>query len=186
MNLEIKNMVCPRCISSIKGILTDLGIEFKSLSLGLVELSETPEKKLFIELQKKIHEAGFEILESNDVKMINKIKVYLIEKIHHKLHSSPYKLSDELSTLIGKEYSTISKTFKKVENKTIEHFILFQKIEKVKALLSYNEKTLSEIAFDMNYSSTAHLSAQFKKITGMTPSVYKAKKVNHRKPLDHI
>ena len=186
MRLEIKNMVCPRCISSVKVILENLLIPFQNLLLGSVELEDIIDQKVLSSLKAKLEQQGFQVLETKEARMVNTIKTFLIEKIHHNKHSSPYKLSDQLSKLIGKEYSSISKTFKKIESKTIEQFILVQKIERVKALLSYKEKTLSEIAFEMNYSSTAHLSSQFKKITGLSPSEYKNQQTRNRTSLDKL
>ena len=118
--------------------------------------------------------------------LINAIKTYIVEKIHYGKHASDTNISDALAKHLNKDYSNLSKLFSKVEGITIEKYILHQKVEKVKELLSYDEKNISEIAFEMNYSSSAHLSNQFKKATVMTPSKFKKMTKNTRKELDTI
>ena len=173
-------MVCPRCLSSVRTILNDMQIEFNRIELGIVglnnELSEEQKEKLSNKLQTQ----GFELLNSEESKVINKI--HYTDTSQHSNHN----LSDELSKELHTSYSKLSKTFSRVEGITIEQYLLQQRIEKVKELLSYEEKTISEIAFDLGYSSTAHLSAQFKKITGMPPSAFKKITKNRRKSLDDI
>ncbi|MCB9261176.1 MAG: helix-turn-helix transcriptional regulator [Flavobacteriales bacterium] len=181
-------MVCPRCLSSVRTILDDMQIEYNQIELGIVELSKEITHKQKEKLSEKLQTQGFELLSSRESKIINSIKSFVINKVHYLDSSqrSSYNLSDELSKELHISYSKLSKTFSRVEGITIEHYFLQQRIEKAKELLSYGEKTISEIAFDLGYSSTAHLSAQFKKITGMPPSAFKKITKNRRKSLDDI
>ena len=181
-------MVCPRCLRSVRTILNDMQIEYNRIELGIVglnnELSEEQKEKLSNKLQTQ----GFELLNSEESKVINAIKSFVINKVHYTDASqqSNHNLSDELSRVLHTSYSKLSKTFSRVEGVTIEQYLLQQRIKKVKELLSYGEKTISEIAFQLGYSSTAHLSSQFKKITGMSPSAFKKLNYNARKPLDEV
>ncbi len=188
MILQIKNMVCPRCLSSVRTILDDMRIEYNQIELGIVELSKEITHKQKEKLSEKLQTQGFELLSSRESKIINSIKSFVINKVHYLDSSqrSSYNLSDELSKELHISYSKLSKTFSRVEGITIEHYVLQQRIEKAKELLSYGEKTISEIAFEMGYSSTAHLSSQFKKITGMPPSEFRKFTEKRRKPLDDI
>jgi len=188
MILQIKNMVCPRCLSSVRTILNDMQIEYNHIELGIVELDREMSEEQKEKLSNKLQAQGFELLNSEESKVINAIKSFVINKIHYTDTSqhSNHNLSDELSKELHTSYSKMSKTFSRVEGITIEQYLLQQRIEKVKELLSYEEKTISEIAFDLGYSSTAHLSAQFKKITGMPPSAFKKITKNRRKSLDDI
>lgn len=188
MILQIKNMVCPRCLSSVRTILNDMQIEYNRIELGIVELNKEMSEEQKEKLSNKLQTQGFELLNSEESKVINAIKSFVINKIHYTDTSqhSNHNLSDELSKELHTSYSKLSKTFSRVEGITIEQYLLQQRIEKVKELLSYEEKTISEIAFDLGYSSTAHLSAQFKKITGMPPSAFKKITKNRRKSLDDI
>lgn len=186
--IQIKNMVCPRCLSSVRTILNDMQIEYNRIELGIVGLNNELNEEQKEKLSNKLQTQGFELLSSEESKVINAIKSFVINKIHYPDTSqhSNHNLSDELSKELHTSYSKLSKTFSRVEGITIEQYLLLQRIEKVKELLSYEEKTISEIAFDLGYSSTAHLSAQFKKITGMPPSAFKKITKNQRKSLDDI
>lgn len=179
-------MVCPRCVEAVKQEFDTLDIEIVDIELGRVTIA----KKL-IEEQKKALESnlakrGFELLDDKQTKIINEIKSIIIKEIHHKNELALVNFSTLLSEQLYYDYSYLSRLFSSVEGRTIEKFILAQKIEKVKELLAYNELTLSEIAFQMNYSSSAHLSSQFKKITGLSPSAFKKLHVHKRKSLDEI
>lgn len=179
-------MVCARCVNSVRTILDDMKIEYNHVKLGIVELNKgmTIEKKE--KFSQNLQILGFELLSSPESKVINAIKIYIINKVHYSdanQHSNQ-NLSNELSKELHTNYSKLSKTFSRVEGITIEQYFMQQRIEKVKEMLSYKEKTISEIAFDQGYSSTAHLSSQFKKITGMSPSDFKNNTKNQRKSLD--
>ncbi len=179
-------MVCPRCITAVQDIFNTLYIEIVTIKLGEVvtdvEMSVIQKEQL----EKALLENGFELLQDYKSKIITEIKTIIISEIHHKTTDFKINFSELLSSLLHQEYSSLSKLFSAVEGITIERFILKQKIEKVKELLIYNQLNLSEIAFQMNYSSTAHLSSQFKKETGMSPSVFKKMRNPNRQPLTDI
>ncbi len=182
----IKNMVCPRCVESVKNIFRELEINVIDISLGEVktedEINENKQRALAVKL--KGH--GFELLEDNKSKLIGVIKATIIETIHYNDEPLNVNFSTLLSEKLHYEYSYLSRLFSSVEGITIEKFIVAQKIEKVKEFIFYDELTLSEIAFRMNYSSVAHLSSQFKKETGMTPTEYKKQRGPGRRPIDSI
>jgi len=186
MKLFIKNMVCPRCIMSVENILKQNKLEPKYVRLGEIELTkELTEKQLqhfAVELQK----VGFELLDDAKTQLNEKIKMLLIQKVQEKNIEEHFSIQKFLTKKIFKDYSSISKLFSEVEGITIEQFFILQKIEKIKERLIYNEQSLTEIAFDLGYSSTQHLSAQFKKLTGMTPTKFKSLGTTHRKPIDKI
>ncbi len=179
-------MVCPRCVNSVRNILLELKLTYNKIELGKVELAEIPitnQQKL---LSQKLEELGFELLDTKEGKLINAIKTYLVEHIHYGKHQSKQNISDALSQHLNREYSALSKTFSKVEGITIEKYIVYQKVERIKELLSYDERSITEIAYKLNYSSSAHLSSQFKKVTGMSPSQFKKMSSKNRNSLDSI
>lgn len=187
MKIHIKNMVCPRCIDSVKKVFNDLNIDFSQIELGEVTTFNqiNTEQKSLLEL--KLQEKGFELLEDQSSKVIAQIKAIIIEQIHYSKEYLTVNFSTFLSDKLNQDYNNLSKLFSSIESITIEKYVLKQKIEKVKELIVYNELTLSEIAFQLNYSSVAHLSSQFKKETGMTPSYFKKlKDVRKRQSLDKI
>lgn len=179
--IHIKNMVCPRCIDTVRDIFNSLKIDVTAIQLGEVIVSSEIDKSRKEVLQHQLSERGFELLEDNKSKLIGKIKSIIVDTIHYSKEPINSNFSTLLSDQLHHDYSYLSRLFSSVEGITIEKFILSQKIEKVKELLFYDELTLSEIAFQMNYSSTAHLSSQFKKETGMTPTEFKKqRKPGHR------
>ena len=175
MRITIKNMVCDRCIQVVKQELEALGLTPKNVSLGEVELIQAhlSEKELN-QLDTALNKAGFERIDDRKSRLIETIKKKIIEMIHH---SDELQLrvnwSNILSEALHYDYNYLSNLFSSVEGITLEQYIIRQKIEKVKELLFYDELTLSEIAYRLGYSSVAHLSSQFKKITGFTPSELK-------------
>lgn len=184
--VNIKNMVCPRCIVSVKGIFDELNITVSNIKLGEVDLVNELSNRQKSVLTIKLKEKGFELLEDQKSKIIESIKSIIIEQVHHSEEALKINFSTHLSKELNQEYSSLSKLFSSIEGVTIEKYILNQKIEKVKELIHYNQLTFSEIAYQLNYSSVAHLSAQFKKETGMTPSAFKKLNINDRKALDEI
>lgn len=179
-------MVCPRCIISVKAILQDISIPINYIALGQVETAKkltNDQTKLF---EKRLNEIGFELLEPGKNALISKIKTVIIEQIHYPKNSISVNFSTLISDQVHYEYSYLSRLFSSVEGITIEKFIARQKIEKVKELLFYDQKTLSQISHEMNYSNVAHLSSQFKKETGMTPSQFKTQTRPNRKSLDNL
>lgn len=179
-------MVCPRCIDSVGNIFDELNILTKSIQLGEVITSSNLESDQKKQLEIKLISNGFELLQDQKSKLIGQTKTLIIEQIHFSDKILNVNFSTLLSEELNQEYSSLSRLFSSVEGITIERFIVKQKIEHVKELIFYNEFTLSEIAFQMGYSSAAHLSTQFKKETGMTPSEFRKLKQPGHNFLDGI
>jgi len=179
-------MVCPRCISTVEDICEKLNLEISEIQLGELktknEISELDKKALGEALVNN----GFELLEDNKSKLIDRIKSTVIDQVHHQSENIKINFSSFLADKLNHEYTSLSKLFSSVEGITIERYILKQKIGKVKELLFYNQLSLSEIAFEMDYSSVAHLSAQFKKETGMSPTEFKKLKGPNYQQLDSL
>jgi AraC-like DNA-binding protein len=186
MKLFIKNMVCPRCITSVENILKENNLDTKYVQLGEIELLKMPGKRQLQKFSDDLEKVGFELLDDQKTQLIEKIKTLLIQKVQDGNIEEHFSLHKFLSKRIFKDYSSISKLFSEVEGITIEQFFILQKIEKVKEWLVYNELSLSQIAFNLGYSSTQHLSGQFKKLTGMTPTQFKALGAVHRKTIDDV
>lgn len=182
--LYIKHMVCPRCISAVEKTFQDHGYPPRSVKLGEVEISGSLEPKIKEKLSSDLKSLGFELLEPGKSGLIAKIKSAIIEQVHYAKVPLKVNFSAFLADRLNHEYSYLSRLFSSVEGITIEKYITSQKIERVKELLFYNEMTLSQIAYQLDYSSVAHLSAQFKKETGMTPTDFKKQKNPERKGLD--
>jgi AraC-like DNA-binding protein len=161
-------------------------MEACNVSLGEVELLKEPTTNQLSQFRSSLADLGFELLDDSKKQLIEKIKNVIIKQVHHKADDSQHNFSEILSQQLHKDYSYLSSLFSEVEGTTIEKYIIHQKIEKVKELLIYDELSLSEIAFKLGYSSVAHLSSQFKKVTGLTPSHFKQVGRNKRKPLDNI
>ncbi|MGZ5302723.1 MAG: helix-turn-helix domain-containing protein [Bacteroidia bacterium] len=185
--IYVKNMVCNRCIRVVKEELESLGYKLQNIQLGEVSIDSGKAIDLN-KIREVLAENGFELLEDKKVQLINQIKTLIIDTIHHKILEDFNKnYSDFISQELGKDYTYLSHLFSTQEGITIEKYIIMQKIERVKELLVYDELTLSEISYKMNYSSVAHLSGQFKQVTGLTPTQFKQ---NHdtsaRKSLDKV
>lgn len=185
-SLFIKNMVCNRCIMVVQNELDKLNLDVKSIKLGEVSLLEEPTAEQKERLQQVLTPLGFELIDDKKSRVIEKIKNTIIGLVHHEEFDSKINLSNLLSSELQHDYSYLSNLFSEVEGTTIEKYYIAQKIEKVKELLVYDELTLSEIAFRLNYSSVAYLSNQFKKITGLTPSHFKKIGKDKRKSLDEV
>lgn len=180
-------MVCDRCKTAVKTAFEKLGFNPVSVALGEVEIASPSITVAQIdELKSALQKLGFDLLEDRKKQIVAQIKATIIELVHYATEPLKINLSDYLSDKLNMEYTTLSTIFSENEPLTIEKFIINQKIEKVKELLTYGEKSLSEIAFLLNYSSVAHLSAQFKKITGQTTSAFKQSKLTGRKTLDKL
>ncbi|HEU0227376.1 MAG TPA: AraC family transcriptional regulator, partial [Arachidicoccus soli] len=182
--LYIKNMVCNRCIMVVQNELEKLGLDVKSIRLGEVILEEDLSGEKKMALDKTLTSLGFERIDDKKSRTIEQIKNIIINLIHYQDNDSRKNLSDLLSDKLHQDYHYLSNLFSEVEGVTIEKYFIAQKIEKVKELLVYDELSLSEIAFRLNYSSVAYLSNQFKKVTGLTPTHFKLIKEDKRKPLD--
>lgn len=180
-------MVCDRCIMVVKEVFINAGLSFSGIQLGQVELKEEPDPQQLEILRTRLHELGFELLDDKKSKIVDRIKTVIVSMIHGNSDEEfNLKLSALLEERLGVDYHYLSTLFSSVEGITIERYAILQRIEKVKELLMYDEKSLSEIAYEMGYSSVQHLSQQFKKITDLTPSHFKQLKENRRKPLDKI
>lgn len=185
--LHIKNMVCPRCISNVKDELENLNLEVVEIKLGEVKINGELAEEKMIHIKNTLEKAGFELIEDKNRQIVLKIKVSIIDLIHYKRESLiKVNYSDYLSEKLSLEYKYISSIFSAYENITIEKFMILQKIERAKELIEYNELSLTEIANEMGYSSTSHLSNQFKRITGLSPSQYVKLKEFKRKSLDNV
>jgi AraC family transcriptional regulator len=184
--LMIKNMVCPRCIQAVKEMLDAQDISYSSISLGKVTLEKSLSHKSRQVLADALLTAGFELLDDPKATLVNNMKHLLIEKIVTQDGPMKVTYSTFLSEGLHKDFAYLSRLFSSVSGVTLERYILTLKTERVKELLIYDELTLSEIAYRLGYSSTAHLSAQFKKETGMTPSAFKSLKEPMRKSLDTL
>lgn len=179
-------MVCPRCITSVEQLLEKNNLQAKYVRLGEVELTKEPGKSQLQQFAKDLEQTGFELLDDQKRQLIEQVKNLLIQKVQSGNVEEHFSVSKYLTENIYKDYSSISKLFPEVEGITIEQFFILQKIEKTKEWLIYNEQSLSQIAFNLGYSSTQHLSNQFKKLTGMTPSQFKQIGALHRKPIDGV
>lgn len=179
-------MVCNRCKTIIENELAQLGLPTIAVTLGQVEVEDTAPKEQLALLEANIKKHGFELLKDKNKQAIECIKNELIRIVYEEDYNLKYNVSEILSQKLRKDYASISTLFSTIEEITIEKYLIRLKIERVKELLVYDELTLSEIAFKLHYSSTAHLSRQFKKVTGLTPTFFKRLKENRRKSLDNI
>lgn len=179
-------MVCPRCVTTVERILHDNGLGFDSVRLGEVELHNEPSPQQLANLNIDLQKVGFEVLDDEKKRQIEKIKNILIQTVQSGEISESFSLSGTLSEKLNKQYSQISRLFSSVEGITIEQYFILQKIEKVKEWLTYDELNVSEIAWKLGYSSVAHLSSQFKRVTGLTPSQFKSMGRKNRKSPDQI
>lgn len=184
--LHIKNMVCPRCIASVEEILHELNFTFDKVELGEATVDKPLSTQQIAALKEKLIKHGFELLEDKKDKIVESVKTHIIQLIKNPHGTSSVKLSSYLSKELGYDYSHISSIFTASQGITIEKYVILQKIEYVKELLTYNELTLSEISDKLNYSSLAALSAQFKSVTGTTPSKFKSLANPGRKSLDNL
>lgn len=184
--LFIKNMVCNRCIMVVQSEVDKLGLQVTDIRLGEVTLGQDISSEQKETLGSALVLLGFQLIDDKKSRMIEKIKNVIVDLVHYQENEVKTNLSEVLSAALHHDYSYLSNLFSEVEGTTIEKYFIAQKIEKVKELLVYDELSLSEIAFRMNYSSVAYLSNQFKKVTGLTPSHFKQVKEEKRKPLDQL
>lgn len=185
--LYIKNMVCNRCILVVQNELDKLGLDTKHVKLGEVLFEKEPTSDEKKSLEEVLVPLGFEVIDDKKSRVIEKIKNVIIDLVHYQGNNGlKHNLSEILGHELNHDYNSLSNLFSEVEGTTIEKYFIAQKIEKVKELLVYDELSLSEIAYHLNYSSVAYLSNQFKKVTGITPSQFKIQKQDRRKPLDEV
>ncbi|NOY46732.1 MAG: helix-turn-helix transcriptional regulator [Chlorobi bacterium] len=185
IEIAVKNMVCNRCIKVVKEELTKNNINFTFVDLGKIYISKPFTNQESDALKQILKKEGFDLVEDKEAIIVNKIKALVIKNIHQGKEKPQHQnFSDYLTSKIGMEYSHMSKLFSEIEGNTIEHYIIEQRIERAKEFIIYNELTLSQISYELNYSSPQHLSRQFKQITGLTPTAFK--KIGERIKLDNI
>ena len=169
--LHIKNMVCHRCILAVDNALRTLGLHPLSVELGIAVTAEELTPDLRLRVKEALEALEFELIDDRRMQTVQQMKT---------------NLSDYLAHALGKDYGTLSKLFSEATGTTVEKYVIAQKIERAKELLTYGELTLNEIADRLGYSSTAYLSAQFKSVTGLTPTQFRQQKEKRRRPLDEI
>ncbi|MFV0305659.1 MAG: helix-turn-helix domain-containing protein [Moheibacter sp.] len=184
--LFIKNMVCNRCIMVVRNELEKLGFQPTLVELGEVILADDISVSDKTKIAHHLETFGFEILDNTNTQLIQKIKTILIDLVQNKNNDIRLNLSDYLKEKLHQNYSKISNLFSEVEGISIEKYFINLKIEKVKELIVYDELSFTEIADLLNYSSVAHLSSQFKKVTGVSPSYFKKLKGNKRIQIDKL
>ncbi len=186
MKLFIKYMVSLRCKMVVMEELEKLGIKFFSVDLGVVETQEDISQEQHDALKVNLKKSGLELLDDHKSILIEQIKNVVIEMIHFSDELPKVNYSDYISEKVGYKYTYLSNLFSEVKGITLQQFIIMHRIEKVKELLLYDELNLTEISYRLQYSSVAHLSNQFRKITGLTPSFYKQLKKKRRKNLENL
>lgn len=186
MKLYIKYMVSLRCKMLVKSELEKLGIDYLSVDLGTVEIRGDITEKQREKFRKNLQQAGLELLDNKKNILVEKIKAVIVEMIHYSEEIPKVNDSDHISEKLGYDYTYLSNIFSEVKGMTIQQYVIMHKIEKVKELLLYDELTLTEIAYRLHYSSVAHLSNQFKKVTGLTPTYFKEVKEKREKNLEDL
>lgn len=184
--IYIKNMVCDRCKMVVRQELENLAIAPIAVELGEVTLEQELSAIEKEKLDTVLSELGFELIDDKKTRLSETIKKHLIELVHQQDGNLKVNLSAYLSEKLNHDYNYISNLFSEIEHTTIEKYFIAQKIERVKELIAYGELSLSEIAYQLNYSSIGHLSNQFKKITGYTPSQFKNNNQEKRKAIDQV
>ena len=179
-------MVSNRCKMAVKEELKKLGLHFIVVDLGEVEIMENITMVQREQLKKVLLDSGLELMDDKKAMLIEKIKNVIIEMVHHSTENIKVNFSDYLSEKMNHDYTYLSNLFSEVQGTTIEQFIMSHKTERIKELIIYGELNITEIAWKMNYSSVAHLSSQFKKVTGLSPSHFKQLKDKRRNPIEEI
>ena len=181
-------MVCPRCIAAVSKQAEDVGLQVDSVQLGVVNLTNEPSNEELRSFKESLNESGFELIDNAKSILLEQIKTLIIDTIHHNdQFEMNINWSHFISEKVNYDYQYISSLFSAVTGITLEHYIINQKIEKAKEYLFYDELSVKEIAFKLGYSSVAHLSTQFKKVTGLTPSQFKElRNTDLRSSLDKI
>jgi AraC-like DNA-binding protein len=179
-------MTSVRSKGQVKVAVEHFGLHPTVIEIGEIEIEEKLSINMYNELKETLLKNNFELVTDKEIILIEKIKSVIIEMVHYSDEIPDIKYSEYLRKKLKINYTYLSKIFSKSKNTTIEHFIIAHKIERVKQLLLFNELTLSEIAWKLHYSSTAHLSAQFKKVTGLTPSLFKKLEYKKLTPLENL
>jgi AraC-like DNA-binding protein len=170
----------------VKEELRKLGISYSNISLGQVELAEEINRSQLEKIRTALKQSGLELMDDKKSVLIERIKDVVIEMVHYEDEIPKVNFSDYLTEKLGYNYTYLANLFSETEGTTIEHFIIIHKIERVKELIIYDELNLTEIAWKLHYSSVSHLSNQFKKITGLTPSFFKSLKNKKRSNLENL
>lgn len=186
MTIYIKSMVSDRCKLAVKNELRKLSLPYAKVGLGQIEVKENISQEKLIALSIALKKTGFEIISSKKNILVEKIKKLAIEMIHHSENNIKTNFSDYLNKELNYNYTYLANVFSEAEGITIEQFIIKNKIEKVKEMIACGELNLTEIAYKLNYSSVAHLSNQFKKSTGLTPTGFKSLKIKKRSLLENL
>lgn len=186
MKLYIKYMVSTRCKMVVKEELRKMGLHFIVVDLGEVDIMENLTSEQREQLKKELLVSGLELMDDKRAVLIEKIKNVIIEMVHYSTELPKVNYSDYISEKLNHDYTYLSNIFSEVKGITIQQFIIVHKIERAKELLLYDELNLTEISYKLNYSSVAHLSNQFKKITGLSPSHFKQLKDKRRSPIEDI
>lgn len=186
MKLYIKYMVSIRCKMVVKAELDKLGIRYGIVNLGDVNIYEVISEEQRNQLKVALLKTGLELMDDKKAMLVEKIKNIIIEMVHYSEESPKTNFSNYLSLKLNYDYTYLANLFSEVTGINIEHYIILHKIERVKELLIYDELNLTEISYKMNYSSVAHLSNQFKKVTGLTPTFFKKLKEKRRNPLEDV
>ena len=179
-------MVCIRCKMVVKDELTKLGLHYTTVELGEADIMETISAEHHDLIKEALLKSGLELMDDKKSVLIQKIKNVIVELVHYSDEPLTIKFSEYLSRNLHHDYTYLANLFSEVQGTTIEKFFISHKIERVKELLVYDELNLTEIAYQMHYSSVAHLSAQFKKVTGLTPSYFKQLKEKRRNMLENM
>lgn len=179
-------MVSNRCKMVVKDALKKLRVHFILVDLGEVDIMENINEAQRNELKLMLFNSGLELMDDKRSMLIEKIKNVIIEMVHHSEEAIKINFSDYLSEKLNHDYTYLANLFSEVQGTTIEQFIIQHKVERIKELIIYGELNITEIAWRMNYSSVAHLSNQFKKVTGLSPSHFKQMKDKRRSPIEEI
>ena len=186
LKLYIKYMVSNRCKIMVKEELKKLGLHFMVVDLGEVEIMEEITAEQRAELQNALLESGLELMDDKRAILIEKIKNVIIDMVHHSEEVVKTNFSEYLTSKLDYDYTYLANLFSEVQGTTIAQFLISHKVERIKELIIYDELSISEIAWKMNYSSAAHLSNQFKKVTGLTPSHFRQLKNKRRSPIEEV
>lgn len=186
MKLYLKHMVSNRCKILVRAELKKLGLHYVSVELGEAEIEESISLEKWNELNAALKSSGIELMDDKKSILMEKIKNAIVEQVHHSEGPLEINFSLYLSKKLSHDYTYLANLFSESQGITIEHFYILHKIERVKELIIYNELSLTEIAWKMSYSSVAHLSNQFKKLTGLTPSDFKRLKHKTRSNLEDL
>jgi len=186
MKIFTQNMVSLRCKMMVKSVLETLNIDYKSIELGEVMLSKALSDVKFKKLKTELLKSGLVLMDDKDAILIEKIINIIVEMVHYAEEEPKTNFSIFLSEKMNQDYHKLSEFFSKTKGITIEQFIILHKIERIKELIIYDELSLTEISYKLHYSSVAHLSKQFKKVTGLTPSFFKNMTIRKRTNLEDI